>query len=108
MSDIATVYAIFPTDEEARRVCRAMVERRLAACANILPAAHAIYRWEGEVVDATEIPALLKTEASLVQPLIAAIAEAHAYEIPAIVAWPIEARHPPYAAWVRAETKPLP
>lgn len=106
MSDISTVYAVFPTDEEARRVCRAMVERRLAACANILSPVHSIFRWEGQVQDATEVPAFLKTDTTLLPVLIAAIADAHSHEIPAIVAWPIDARHPPYAAWVRAETRP--
>ncbi len=106
MSDIATVYAVFSSDDEARRVGRAMVERRLAVCVNILGAATSIFHWEGQVVDATEVPALFKTDANLVQALIEAIADAHGYEIPAIVSWGIDARHPAYAAWVRAETKP--
>ena len=108
MSDIATVYAVFSTADEASRVGRAMVERRLAACVNILAPSTSIYRWEGQVVDATEVPALFKTDAKLVQPLIEAIADAHGYEIPAIVSWGVEARHPAYAAWVRAETKAEP
>lgn len=106
MSDIATVYAVFSSADEASRVGRAMVERRLAACVNILAPATSIYRWEGQVVDATEVPALFKTDAKLVQTLIEAIADAHGYDIPAILSWNVEARHPAYAAWVRAETRP--
>lgn len=106
MSGIASVQALFETEADARRIGRAMVERRLAACVNILSPCASIYRWEGEVLEAAEVPALFKTDTALVQPLIEAIAEAHGYEIPAIVSWGIEASHPAYAAWVRAETGP--
>lgn len=105
MSDIATVYAVFTSDDEARRVGRAMVERRLAASVNLLGAAPAIYHMEGQVVDTVEAPALFQTDTHLVKALIEAIADAHGHETPAILSWAIEARHPAYAAWVRSETK---
>lgn len=106
MSDITTVYAVFTSEDEARRVGRAMVERRLAAGVTLLGACATISHMEGQVVDAVEAPALFQTDTQLVQALIEAIAEAHGNETPAILAWAIEARHPAYAAWVRSETKP--
>ncbi len=99
---IATVYAVFADAAEAERIAAAMVEERLAACANILAPCRSIYRWQGKVERAEEVPALFKT----VQPdaLIARIAELHSYDVPAAVAWAIEAAHLPYAAWVEGES----
>jgi periplasmic divalent cation tolerance protein len=100
---IATVYAVFTDAEEAERIASTVVEERLAACANILAPCRSIYRWQGKVERAEEVPALFKTA----QPgtLIARIAELHSYDLPAVVAWPIEAAHPPYAEWVEAESE---
>ncbi len=56
MSGIASVYATFASDEEARRVGRALIEERLAACVNILGPCHSIYRWQGKVEEAARLP----------------------------------------------------
>lgn len=99
---IATVYAVFADAAEAERIAAAVVEERLAACANILAPCRSIYRWQGKVERAEEVPALFKTA----QPdaLIARIAELHSYDVPAAVAWRIEAAEPEYAAWVEGES----
>ena len=104
MSEIVTVYATFASDEEARRIARALVEERLAACANILGPCHSVYRWQGEVEEAGEVAALLKTRADLAGTLIARLAELHSYDVPAAIVWPIERALPAYAEWVEAET----
>ena len=104
MSDLVSVYALFPTEAEARRVARAMIERRLAACVNILSACVSLYRWEGEIHEGSETPALFKTTREAADLLISAIAETLSYDVPAILGWPVEPRHPAYAAWVKAET----
>jgi len=101
---IVTVYATFTDVAEAERIARVVVEERLAACANLLAPCRSIYRWQGAVETAEEVPALFKTRADLADILIARIAALHSYDVPAAVAWPIEAAHPPYAAWVQAET----
>lgn len=100
MTAIATVYAIFADAEEADRIGRAMIERELAACINILAPCRSIYRWESKVETAEEVPALFKTRADQVDALIAAIAALHSYAVPAIVAWPIVQAGPGYAEWV--------
>ena len=105
MSGIVTVYATFANADEAGRIALALVEERLAACANILAPCRSIYRWQGAVEDAQEVPALFKTPAALAPRLIARIAELHSYDVPAAVAWPITQAVPAYAAWVSAETK---
>jgi len=99
-ASIATVYAVFVTDEEARRIARIVVEERLAACANILASCHSIYRWHGAIEEAAEVPAIFKTTAAGAEPLIARIAELHSYDVPAAVAWPIVGALAAYAEWI--------
>jgi periplasmic divalent cation tolerance protein len=104
VSDIATVYATFADADEAARIARALVEERLAACANILGPCRSIYRWEGKIEDAQEVAALFKTRGDLADALIARLAELHSYEVPGVVVWPIVNALPAYADWMRAET----
>ena len=73
-SGIVSVYAVFASDEEARRIGRAMIEQRLAACVNIIGRCHSIYRWEGKTEQADEVAAIFKTAAAQADALIAAIA----------------------------------
>jgi periplasmic divalent cation tolerance protein len=104
MSPIATVYAVFGSDEEARRIGRACVEERLAACVNILGEVHSIYRWQGRIEEAGEVAALFKATAEGAERLIAQIAELHSYDVPAAVAWPIAEAGAAYAQWVHDQT----
>ncbi|TFI59052.1 divalent-cation tolerance protein CutA [Sphingomonas parva] len=101
---MATVYATFASHEEAERVARALVEERLAACANIFGTCRSIYRWEGRIADGEETAALFKTAADRADALIARLAELHSYDLPAAVAWPIAASTPGFAKWVLDET----
>jgi periplasmic divalent cation tolerance protein len=104
MTAIVTVYATFPSEEEARRIARILVEERLAACANLLGGCHSIYRWQGAVEEAEEVAALFKTRADRADALIVRLAELHSYEVPAAVVWPIQRSHEGYEQWVKAET----
>lgn len=108
MTDIVSVYALFASADEARAIARATVEERLAACANVLAPCHSIYRWEGRIEEAAEVPVLFKTKADLAEALIARIGSLHSYEVPAVVAWPIEAAIPSYVEWVHAQTRAEP
>ena len=100
---IVSVYATFGSDEEARRIARTVVEERLAACANILAPCRSVYRWQGSIEEADEVPALFKTRADAASRLIARIGELHSYDVPAAVVWPIADSLPDYASWVREE-----
>lgn len=101
MSSIVTVYAVFSSREEAERIGRTMVEGGHATCVNILAPCHSIFLWRGAVQTSDEVPALFKTPEARSSGLIAAIAEAHSYDVPAIVTWPIADAWPPYEAWVK-------
>ena len=104
MSAIVTVYATFPSHEEALRIARILVEERLAACANMLGPCHSIYRWEGKIEEADEVAALFKTRESQAEALLARLAGLHSYAVPAAVVWPIANALGPYAEWIAAET----
>lgn len=97
---VVTVYAVFADQAEAQAIGRAMVERRLAACVNILQPCRSIYRWEGAIETASEVPALFKTTLEKADALIAAIVEDHSYSIPAVAVWPIAKLPDDYARWV--------
>lgn len=104
MTRIVSVYAVFADAEEAGRIARLVVEERLAACANVLGPCRSVYRWQGAVEEAQEVPAIFKTAAGRAQALIGRIAELHSYEVPAAIVWPISQAVPAYAEWVEAET----
>jgi periplasmic divalent cation tolerance protein len=104
MAEIVTVYAVFASEDEARRIARTLVEERIAACANILGPCHSIYRWQGRIEEATEVAAIFKTAAEGAQAIIARIAELHSYDTPAAVVWPIGNTLDSYGRWVREET----
>lgn len=105
MTGIVAVYAVFGSDEEARRIGRDMIERRLAACVNVLGACHSIYRWQDKVEEAGEVAVLFKTASEGAPALVAAIRGAHSYDVPAITVLPIAHTHDAYADWVRNNSR---
>ncbi len=88
------------TEEEARRIARALVERRLAGCAQVLGPITSTYRWEGKVETAQEWLCLIKSRRDLYPALEAAIRELHAYEVPEILALPVVEGEPHYLEWL--------
>jgi periplasmic divalent cation tolerance protein len=102
-SDTLVVYVTCGSLDEARRIGRAMVEERLAACANLRPH-EAIYRWQGAIEQADEFGLLLKTTRDRFGQLEARIAALHSYTTPCIVAWPLTAGSAAFCQWVRDET----
>ena len=93
-----------PDAASARALAALLVEERLAACVNILAPCRSVYRWQGRIADAEEVPLLIKTSAARYAALEAAIRNHHPYELPEIIAVPIELGLPEYLAWVDAET----
>jgi len=93
-----------PDEESANTIALALVEERLAACVNILPRVQSIYRWEGAVESATEIPLLIKATAANYSALETAIRDRHPYTVPEIIALPVERGLPAYLDWVATET----
>lgn len=103
--EIASVYAVFADAAEAARIGRAVVERRLAACVNIIGTVQSTYWWDGRIEETSECAALFKTTRAGASDLIAAIAAAHSYDTPAIVAWPATAAHGAFVRWTMDEVR---
>ncbi len=95
-----------PDRAAAERLAGALVEQRVAACVNILAPCQSVFRWENKVQQEQEHPLLIKTTTDRYTALEAAIRAGHPYELPEIIAVPIEHGLPAYLAWVAAETKP--
>ena len=92
------------SEKEGRLLAEALVESKLAACVNLLPGVHSIYRWEGEVEKAAEVLLLIKSTADRFDDLRARITELHSYDTPEIIALPIVAGSDRYLDWIRRET----
>jgi len=93
-----------PDEESANAIALALVEERLAACVNILPRVQSVYRWQGAVESATEIPLFIKSTATNYPALEAAIRNRHPYQVPEIIALPVERGVPAYLDWIASET----
>jgi len=93
-----------PDRAAAEKLAEALIEKRVAACVNILAPCRSVYRWKGAVQHDEEHPVLVKTTRERYAALEAAIREAHPYELPEIIAVPIEHGLPAYLEWLAAET----
>ena len=99
------VIANCPDEACANRIALAVVEAGLAACVNLLPRVQSVYRWQGAVESASEVPLLIKTTAARYDALEAAIRDLHPYDVPEIIALPIAQGLPAYLDWLAAETR---
>ncbi len=102
--DTLLVITSLPDAESARALATKLIEQRVAACVNILAPCVSIYRWEGKVEEAEEVPLLIKTSAARYAALEEAIRAYHPYELPEIVAVRVDKGLPDYLAWVAAST----
>ena len=101
MTDKFVVLVTCSSTAEARRIARAVVDARLAACVNILPGAvTSFYLWKGKVESARERLLLIKTSRKRLAKLRAAIERLHTYDVPEFIALPIAAGSPKYLAWL--------
>ena len=105
MERAVLVYTTYPTLVEAERAGRSIVERRLAACVNILPGMVSHYWWQGSLERGEEVVMMIKTRASLAGRVSAAVKEMHSYTTPAVLVLPIENIDPVYFDWLMAETE---
>jgi len=90
--------------DEAARLVRALLERRLIACGTILPGVRSLYRWEGKIADEQEVVVLLKTQAARVDAIEVAFGELHPYKLPELLALPVSAGLAKYLDWIAGET----
>ena len=99
------VYTTYPSIVEAEAAGRSLVERRLAACVNILPGMVSLYWWQGQIDRGEEVVMIIKTRATLTEPVGAVLRKLHSYTTPAFLVMPIESVDPDYHAWIVAETQ---
>jgi periplasmic divalent cation tolerance protein len=104
MSDFIQVSTTAPSKEEADRIAQILVERRLAACVQVMGPIESHYRWKGSLERSAEWLCLVKTTRGNYAAVEAAIRASHPYEVPEIIACPIESGSEGYLAWLRAET----
>jgi periplasmic divalent cation tolerance protein len=103
--DSLLVFTNLPDRESADELAALLIERRLAACVNILAPCTSAYRWQGEIQHDEEHPLLIKTVQARYAELEAAIRASHPYELPEIIAVPITHGLPAYLQWVESETR---
>lgn len=103
--DVYLVITNLPDRDSAAKLAHVLVERRLAACVNILSPCRSVYRWQGKTEDAEEFPMLIKTTKDRYAELEAAIRAGHPYELPEIIAIPLGGGLSGYLEWVESETR---
>lgn len=104
MPDISIVLVTAGSEEEASRIGHALVEEKLAACANIIPRIRSIYRWKGDIHNDEEYLMIIKTRTSLFPALKKRVREIHSYEVPEIIAFSVSQGHTDYLDWVVEST----
>ena len=102
---IIVVLTHLPDRESAMKLATTLVERRLAACVNVLGACTSVYRWQGAIEQAAEVPLVIKSTAACYERLEAAIRELHPYDLPEVVGLPVERGLQTYLDWVAAESR---
>lgn len=105
-TDAVVALTTLASEDEAVTFVRALLDRRLVACGNILPGARSIYRWEGRVADEREVVVLLKTTTARLAELEAAVGELHPYTVPELLVVNVESGGDAYLRWVTNETAP--
>jgi len=103
MTDKIVVLSSCDSEDQARKLARHVVELRLAACVNVLPGAHSVYRWKGQVEHAEEWILVIKTRRDLFDGLREALLKMHTYEVPEVIALPVVDGADAYLAWLDRE-----
>ena len=102
--DVMLVLTNLPDREAAMKLANALIKEKAAACVNVLGACTSVYRWQGKVENAEEIPLLIKSTAARYAALETLIHRLHPYELPEIIAIPVAHGLPGYLQWVVSET----
>ncbi len=99
------LFSTFPNEEKAREIVRCLVDEHLVACGSIVPALRSIYRWKNAVHDESEVLAILKISRPVYPDVQRRLRELHPYELPEIVAIPVEAALPEYLGWIAENSR---
>jgi periplasmic divalent cation tolerance protein len=105
MDEYVIVLITAPSTETGKEIARALLDARLAACVNILPAVNSMYVWEGDIYDEDEVLLIVKTRAELLdEGLIPAVQKLHPYKVPEIIVLPIVKGARNYLDWIGEAT----
>jgi periplasmic divalent cation tolerance protein len=104
MTNVRIILTTTGSQEEADKIAHALVERRLAACVNIVPQIGSVYRWQGKVETAQEWLLLIKTEAELYERVRDALKELHSYDLPECIMLEVTAGSQEYLDWITQNT----
>lgn len=104
MAEYYSIYVTSGSRQEALDIARTLVEEKLAACVNILPAV-SVYRWEDSVEEEEELVMFIKTTAEHSGNVISRVRELHSYDVPCIVALPVDKGNPEYLNWIADSTR---
>lgn len=105
MTTHVVVLVTTSSTEEAERIGHTLVNRKLAACVNIVNPIRSIYRWQGQVEDGQEVLLIIKTTATHLDAVAAKVTELHSYQVPEIIAVPVVAGSQAYLKWIDEETQ---
>ncbi len=100
MTSLSFIYVTTTSKEEAQRIGRALLEKKLVACINVWEGMESTYWWEGKLESAKETILLLKTATEKVDAVIPVIKAMHSYSAPCVLSWPIEKGNPDYLKWL--------
>jgi periplasmic divalent cation tolerance protein len=103
MTDKIVVLSTCASAEEAQRVARALVEKRLAACVNVIPGIRSVYRWKDAIEDEEEVLLVIKTSRALLEELRNEIERLHSYEVPEVIALSVVDGSERYLTWMDRE-----
>ncbi len=107
MSNKIIVYCTVSSEEDGRRLAQTLVQEHLAACVTLIPNARSVYCWQGALEESQETLLMMKSTLKHWDALLARILELHSYELPEILAVPVQAGNPPYLEWIDRSTAEL-
>ncbi|KAM5146448.1 protein CutA isoform 1-T1 [Mantella aurantiaca] len=97
---LSAAYVTCPNDKVAKDIARGLVEKKLAACVNIIPQITSIYEWKGKIEEDSEVLLMIKTRSSKIPSLTEYVRSVHPYEVCEVISVPIDQGNPPYLSWV--------
>uniref|UniRef100_A0AC34PY65 Divalent-cation tolerance protein CutA n=1 Tax=Panagrolaimus sp. JU765 TaxID=591449 RepID=A0AC34PY65_9BILA len=99
----SVVYVTVPNQEVANKIAKSVVEKKHAACVNIVPGIKSIYQWKGKIEEDNELLLIIKTKTSELERLKADVLKNHPYEVPEFISLPIESGSEPYLKWINEQ-----
>jgi len=99
-NEYRVVFVTVPNEDAALAVASAVLEKKLAACVNIVPAVRSLYWWEGRICDDCELLCIIKTKSAQFDALAEAVRSVHPYKVPEIISLPISAGSSDYLKWI--------